>query len=60
MNGDRSLASALEDTADHAALGLGPVLVGAGHAVPLAAAAASMAVQSCACWRGRAVVPVFD
>ena len=43
MNGDRSLAGALEDTADHTALGLGPVLVGAGHTIPLAAAAASMA-----------------
>ena len=43
MNGDRSLAGALEDTADHTALGLGPVLVGAGHAVPLATA--SMAVD---------------
>ena len=40
MNGNRSLAGALEDTADDAALGLGPVLVGAGHAVPLAAAVA--------------------
>ena len=43
MNGDRSLAGALEDTADHTALGLGPVLVGASHTVPLATAAASMA-----------------
>ena len=43
MNGDCSLAGALEDTADHAALGLGPVLVGAGHTIPLAAAAASIA-----------------
>ena len=35
MNGDRSLAGALEDTADHTALGLGPVLVGAGQTAPL-------------------------